>query len=49
MNLTDNGKLDAIKLIQEGRPLPEKYRFLLAYIEIKPIVKVVDIGIEVRG
>lgn len=29
MNLSDNEKRDAIKLIQEGKPLPEKYRFLL--------------------
>lgn len=29
MRLTDNEKRDAIKLIQEGKPLPDKYRFLL--------------------
>ncbi len=29
MKLSDNEKRDAIKLIQEGKPLPEKYRFLL--------------------
>jgi adenine-specific DNA-methyltransferase len=29
MSLSDNEKRDAIKLIQEGKPLPEKYRFLL--------------------
>lgn len=29
MKLTDNEKRDALKLIQEGKPLPEKYRFLL--------------------
>ena len=29
MKLTDNEKRDAIKYIQEGKPLPEKYRFLL--------------------
>lgn len=29
MNLTDNEKRDAIKLIQDGKPLPDKYRFLL--------------------
>ncbi len=29
MRLTDNEKRDAIKLLQEGKPLPEKYRFLL--------------------
>ncbi len=29
MNLSDNEKRDTIKLIQEGKPLPEKYRFLL--------------------
>ncbi len=29
MRLTDNEKRDAIKLIQGGKPLPEKYRFLL--------------------
>lgn len=27
--LTDNEKRDAVKLIEAGRPLPEKYRFLL--------------------
>src|SRR3989339_1288978 len=29
MRLTDNEKRDAIKLLQEGKPLPDKYRFLL--------------------
>ncbi|PIQ68036.1 MAG: hypothetical protein COV91_06165 [Candidatus Taylorbacteria bacterium CG11_big_fil_rev_8_21_14_0_20_46_11] len=29
MNLSDNEKRDAMKLIQAGKPLPEKYRFLL--------------------
>ena len=29
MNLSDNEKRDAIKYIQSGRPLPEKFRFLL--------------------
>jgi adenine specific DNA methylase Mod len=29
MKLTDNEKRDAIKFIEEGKPLPEKYRFLL--------------------
>lgn len=29
MNLTGNEKRDALKLIQAGKPLPEKYRFLL--------------------
>lgn len=29
MRLTDNEGRDAIKYIQEGKPLPEKYRFLL--------------------
>jgi len=29
MRLSDNEKRDAIKLIQEGKPLPDKYRFLL--------------------
>jgi len=29
MRLSDNEKRDAIKLLQEGKPLPEKYRFLL--------------------
>ena len=29
MQLTENEKRDAIKLIQQGRPLPDKYRFLL--------------------
>jgi DNA modification methylase len=29
MQLSDNEKRDAIKLIQEGKPLPQKYRFLL--------------------
>jgi len=29
MKLTDNEKRDAIKFLQEGKPLPDKYRFLL--------------------
>ncbi len=29
MQLSDNEKRDAIKLIQQGKPLPDKYRFLL--------------------
>ena len=29
MNLTPNEKRDAIKLIESGKPLPDKYRFLL--------------------
>ena len=29
MKLTDNEKRDAAKLIEEGKNLPEKYRFLL--------------------
>lgn len=29
MKLTDNEKRDAVKYIEEGKPLPEKYRFLL--------------------
>ena len=29
MRLTDNEKRDAIKFLQEGKPLPDKYRFLL--------------------
>ncbi|MFH1776100.1 MAG: site-specific DNA-methyltransferase [Candidatus Omnitrophota bacterium] len=29
MRLTDNERRDAIKYIQSGKPLPEKYRFLL--------------------
>ncbi|MBI2251726.1 MAG: adenine methyltransferase [Armatimonadetes bacterium] len=29
MRLTDNERRDAIKFIQEGKPLPDKYRFLL--------------------
>ncbi len=29
MNLTDNEKRDAIRLIQAGKPLPDRYRFLL--------------------
>ena len=29
MNLTDNEKRDTIKLIEAGKPLPDKYRFLL--------------------
>jgi len=29
MYLTDNEKRDAVKLIEAGKPLPDKYRFLL--------------------
>ena len=29
MKLTDNEKRDVTKLIEEGKVLPEKYRFLL--------------------
>ena len=29
MRLSDNEKRDAIKYIQKGKPLPDKYRFLL--------------------
>ncbi len=29
MKLTENEKRDAVKLIEAGKPLPEKYRFLL--------------------
>ena len=29
MNLTPNDKRDIVKLIEEGKPLPDKYRFLL--------------------
>ncbi len=29
MNLTDNEKRDAVKLIEDGKPLPDKYHFLL--------------------
>lgn len=29
MRLTDNEKRDAIKFLQEGKPLPDKYRFIL--------------------
>ena len=29
MGLSDNEKRDAVKLIEAGKPLPEKYRFLL--------------------
>lgn len=29
MQISDNEKRDAIKLIQQGKPLPDKYRFLL--------------------
>lgn len=29
MRLTDNEKRDAIKFLQEGKSLPDKYRFLL--------------------
>ncbi len=29
MNLTDNEKRDVVKLIEEGKPLPDKFRFKL--------------------
>jgi len=29
MPLTDNEKRDVVKLIEDGKPLPERYRFLL--------------------
>lgn len=29
MRLTDNEKRDIVRLIQEGKPLPDKFRFLL--------------------
>jgi len=29
MNLTDNEKRDIVKYLEAGKPLPEKYRFLL--------------------
>ncbi|MCK5323149.1 MAG: hypothetical protein KAJ45_03340, partial [Desulfobulbaceae bacterium] len=29
MKLTENEKRDAVKLIEAGKPLPDKYRFLL--------------------
>ena len=29
MNLSDNEKRDVIKYLEAGKPLPEKYRFLL--------------------
>ena len=29
MNLTDNDKREIIQLIQDNKPLPDKYRFLL--------------------
>ena len=29
MNLTDNEKRDIVRLIEEGKDIPEKYRFLL--------------------
>lgn len=29
MRLSDNEKRDAVKFLQEGKPLPDKYRFLL--------------------
>ena len=36
MKLTDNEKRDVVKLIEEGKNLPEKYRFLL-FDEIKQV------------
>jgi DNA modification methylase len=36
MKLTDNEKRDAVKYIEEGKPLPEKYRFLL-FDEVKQV------------
>ena len=29
MDLTDNDKREIVQLIQENKPLPDKYRFLL--------------------
>ena len=29
MELSDNEKRDAVKFIEAGKPLPDKYRFLL--------------------
>ena len=29
LNLTDNEKRDIVKYLESGKPLPEKYRFLL--------------------
>ncbi len=29
MNLTDNERRDAVRLIEAGKPLPDRYRFLL--------------------
>lgn len=29
LNLTDNEKRDVIKYLESGKPLPDKYRFLL--------------------
>lgn len=29
LNLSDNEKRDVIKYLEAGKPLPEKYRFLL--------------------
>ena len=34
MKLTDNEKRDIVKLLEEGKDLPEKYRFLLFESEI---------------
>jgi len=36
MKLTDNEKRDAVRFIEEGKPLPEKYRFLL-FDEVKQL------------
>ncbi|MEE2695212.1 MAG: site-specific DNA-methyltransferase, partial [Pseudomonadota bacterium] len=36
MKLTDNEKRDVVKLIEEGKTLPEKYRFLL-FDEVKQV------------
>ncbi len=33
MNLSDNEKRDAVKLIQAGKPLPEKYLYKALYIK----------------
>ena len=35
MKLTDNEKRDVIKYLEAGKPLPEKYRFLLFDVEWK--------------
>ena len=40
MDLTDNEKRDAVKLIEAGKPLPDKYRFLLFGDDTMKIVEV---------